>query len=73
MRNEAWLENMLAELVLWDATVPTQDLFVKVMGDWAVATIVKCYFEEHGFEVELEPYGSYNKLIVKHTKNDNTG
>jgi hypothetical protein len=56
---------MLSEVMVWDVSIPQQEAYCKVIGDWVTASMIKVYFEKHGYLVELEPYSHYNLITIK--------
>lgn len=65
MEDERWLVEALADVFVWETTQLEQKRYVKVMGDYGLACMVKVYLEENGYLVELEPCGSFNQLVIE--------
>lgn len=64
MEDERWLVEALADVVVWETTQHEQKQYVKVVGDYGMACMIKVYFEENGYDARIEPCGMYNHIII---------
>ena len=62
--DEKWLNEVLADVLLWEVSQLEQKQYIKAIGDFGMACMVKVYLEENGYTVELQPFGNYSQIVI---------
>ncbi len=62
--DEKWLLEVLADVLVWEVSQLEQKQYVKVVGDWGMACMIKVYLEENGYYPIIEQLGNYNQIII---------
>lgn len=54
----------MADVLVWEVSQLEQKQYIKVVGDWGMACMIKVYLEENGYYPIIEQFGSYNQIII---------